>query len=219
MVHFNDDDCTEFNLIAMPKVTNIKQQVKNRDRVSVYVDGKYSFSLSTWQFSSAGLKFGGELTKERLAELQNDSDFGKIHDRALMWTALRPRSTWEVEDYLKRKVENELTREKLLKSFQEKKYIDDADFAERWVANRRLLKPISKLKLRQELLKKRVPKEIIDQTLDQDETDEKEVLVELIEKKRRISRYQDDRKLMEYLARQGFRYGDIKDALGQINSQ
>ncbi len=101
----------------------------------------------------------------------------------------------------------------------EKKYIDDADFAERWVANRRLLKPISKLKLRQELLKKRVPKEIIDQTLNQDETDEKEVLVELIEKKRKISRYQDDRKLMEYLARQGFRYGDIKDALGQINSQ
>jgi len=197
----------------MLKVTNIKQQVKNKDRISIFVDGKYSFSLSAWQFGSAGLKLDEEITPERVEELQKDSDFGKIHDRTLMWLMLRPRSTWEVEDYLRRKVEDEALREKLLLTFQEKNYIDDEDFAQRWVANRRLLKPISKLKLRQELMKKRVPKEIIDETLETDETNETEVLVELIEKKRRISRYQDDRKLMEYLARQGFRYGDIKEAL------
>ncbi len=197
----------------MAKITNIKQQLKNQDRISVFVDGKYSFSLSTWQFASARLKVGVEVSDQELAELQADSDFGKIHDRALMWTALRPRSNWEVEDYLRRKVADEAVQKKLLKIFQEKKYIDDADFAERWVDNRRLLKPISKLKLRQELLKKRVSKEIIDETLAQDQTDEKAVLIKLIEKKRKISRYQNERKLMQYLARQGFSYGDIKSAL------
>lgn len=195
------------------KITNIKQQVKNKDRVSVYVDGKYSFSLSTWQFGSADLKLDGEISDERVEELSEESEFGKLHDRTLMWLMIRPRSTWEVEDYLRKKTDDEEVREKLLASFQEKKYLDDEDFAERWVANRRLLKPVSKLKLRQELLKKRVPKEIIDQTLEADVTDESEVLVELIAKKRKITRYQDDRKLMEYLARQGFKYSDIKTAL------
>jgi len=200
----------------MSQITNIKQQVKNKDRVSVYVDGKYSFSLSTWQLSSAGLKLNGEITSEEIEKFHEESDFGKMHDRALMWLMLRPRSSWEVQDYLRRKIEEEEVQEKLFTAFKGKKYFDDEDFAERWVANRRLLKPVSKLKLRQELLKKRVPKEIIDQTLEADETDETKILVELIEKKRRISRYQDDRKLMEYLARQGFRYGDIKDALEQM---
>lgn len=179
------------------------------------MDGKYSFSLSSWQFGSANLKLGEDISQERVDELCEDSEFGKMHDRSLMWLMIRPRSTWEVEDYLRKKTEDEEVREKLLATFKEKKYIDDEDFAQRWVANRRLLKPVSKLKLRQELLKKRVPKEIIDQTLEADETDEAGVLVELIAKKRKISRYQDDRKLMEYLARQGFRYGDIKDALKQ----
>jgi len=197
----------------LSKITNIKQQVKNRDRVSVYVDGKYSFSLSTWQFSEAGLKLGEDISSQRLKELSEESDFGKIHDRALMWLLLRPRSSWEVEDYLRRKITDEPMREKLLAKFKERKYIDDEDFAQRWVQNRRLLKPVSKLKLRQELIKKRVPKEIIDQTLEEDEANEIDVLVELIEKKRRITRYQDDRKLMEYLARQGFRYSDIKSAM------
>ncbi len=203
----------------MAKITNIKQQVKNKERLSIFVDKKYSFSLSTWQFTSAGLKVGSEITDKELAELQADSDFGKFYDRTLMWALLRPRSSWEVKDYLRRKTDDEGLQTAVYEQLVNKKYIDDEDFAQRWVNNRRLLKSVSKLKLRQELLKKRVSKEIINQTLETDETDEQEVLKELIEKKRRITRYRDDRKLMEYLARQGFRYGDIKEVMDAINSE
>ncbi len=195
------------------KITNIKQQQKNKDRISVYVDGKYSFSLSVWQFSSAGLKLGGEITPREVEKLKTDSEFGKLYDRTLNWLLIRPRSKWELEDYLNKKTEDENVITEIIKKVEEKNYINDTDFAERWVANRRLLKSMSKLKLRQELIKKRVPKEIIEETLAADETNEKEVLKEIIEKKRKITRYQDDRKLMEYLARQGFRYGDIKEVL------
>jgi len=38
-------------------------------------------------------------------------------------------------------------------------------------------------------------------------------LRELIAKKRQQSRYQDKLKLMQYLSRQGFGYGDIKTVL------
>lgn len=195
------------------KITNFKQQQKNKDRISVYIDGKYSFSLSVWQFGSAGLKLGGEISAEEVEKLKKDSEFGKLYDRTLNWLLIRPRSKWELEDYLKRKTDDEVAISEVIKQVEEKNFINDTDFAEKWVANRRLLKPMSKLKLRQELIKKRVSKEIIKETLEADETDEKEVLKAIIEKKRNITRYQDDRKLMEYLARQGFRYGDIKDVL------
>lgn len=202
----------------MSKITNIKQQIKNKDRISVFVDKKYSFSLSTWQFAKAKLKVGLEISEKELAELKSDSDFGKFYDRTLMWALLRPRSNWEVQDYLRRKTDDEGLQTAVHEQLLAKGYVDDKDFAERWVSNRRLLKSVSKLKLKQELLKKRVPKEIIDETLEADETDETEVLKTLIEKKRRISRYQNDQKLMEYLARQGFHYGDIKASMKEIDS-
>ncbi|HVX57404.1 MAG TPA: regulatory protein RecX, partial [Candidatus Saccharimonadales bacterium] len=91
--------------------------------------------------------------------------------------------------------------------------LDDEAFARSWVANRRLLKPVSRRKLLQELRAKRVPDDAAQQALVEDETDEQAVLLDLIARKRRLSRYRDDRKLMQYLAGQGFGYGDIKEAL------
>jgi SOS response regulatory protein OraA/RecX len=49
-----------------------------------------------------------------------------------------------------------------------------------------------------------------------DETDERSLLRELVAKIRQLTKYKnDDLKLMQYLARQGFSYSDIKDALNE----
>lgn len=53
--------------------------------------------------------------------------------------------------------------------------------------------------------------------LAEDETDERQVLRELIAKKRKTSRYQDDQ-LIAYLARQGFAYDDIKAAISDADA-
>jgi SOS response regulatory protein OraA/RecX len=69
-------------------------------------------------------------------------------------------------------------------------------------------------KITLELRKKHIASDIIEQVLADDETDERTMLRELIAKKRQQSKFkEDDLKLMQYLARQGFGYGDIKDAL------
>ncbi len=79
--------------------------------------------------------------------------------------------------------------------------------------SRRLLKPMSRRKLLQELRAKRVPDDVAERALDEDVGDERQVLTDLVARKRKQSRYQDDQKLMQYLAGQGFNYGDIKDVL------
>jgi regulatory protein len=104
-------------------------------------------------------------------------------------------------------------QEATVSRLRDRGYINDAEFARRWVENRRLLKATSKRRLAQELRQKRISDEIINQTLEADETDELEVLKDLVERKRKQTKYQDDLKLMQYLARQGFSYNLIKTAL------
>ncbi len=86
------------------RVTEMKQGVKNPDRVNVFVDGKYAFSLDVAQVVEFGVKVGLELSEERLAELKRASEFGKLYQRTLEWVLVRPRSVRETRDYLARKL-------------------------------------------------------------------------------------------------------------------
>lgn len=199
------------------KITAIKQQVKRNDRYSIYVDGKYAFSLSDTALLESKLVNGQELTETQVKELKQASADDKLYNNALAYATLRPRSTWEMEQYLRRKKCSPELEKKILNKLSDIGLTDDEAFARSWVANRRLLKPVSRRKLLQELRAKRVPDDAAGLALDQDQTDDQTVLAELIARKRRQTRYQDDKKLMQYLAGQGFNYGDIKTALQNLD--
>lgn len=87
-------------------VSDIKQAVKNPNRVNVFVDDKYSFSLDIAQVVDFGLKKGQTLTPEKLAEYKKASEFGKLYQRTLEWVLTRPHSIRETRDYLYRKTRN-----------------------------------------------------------------------------------------------------------------
>ena len=197
----------------MPKVTNLKPQVKNQQRISVYLDGQYSFSLTQAQLAESGLKVGAELKSTDLQRFQQDSELGKVEGKALRFLSYRPRSEWEVQQWFRRQSVEPKLADELMKRLRQWGYVDDQKFAESWISSRRALKSVSKTRLRQELQAKRVPSEIIDSALTGDEVSDSDALHQLIKIKRRQSRYRDDEKLMAYLARQGFRYDDIKAAL------
>jgi regulatory protein len=197
------------------KITAIKQQVKRADRYSIYIDGKYSFSLSEGGLLNTGLSINQEFSKEGLAELKDRAVIDKGYGRALNLISHRPRSEWEIRDYLIRKDYGEDTTNKIVNMLSGRGYINDTEFARRWVANRRLLKSISKRRLMLELRQKRIADEIIQSVLNNDETDEHEVLRELVERKRKQTKYQDNLKLMQYLVRQGFSYDDIKSVINK----
>ncbi len=64
-----------------------------------------------------------------------------------------------------------------------------------------------------ELRKKHVADDIIQKAIGHEITDEQTALQTIVERKRRQTKYQDNLKLMQYLARQGFDYNDIKTAI------
>lgn len=211
------------------KITGLSTQVRNTDRVNVSIDGKYRFSLDILQVTELGVKVGQELDEVRLAALEEEGRFGKLYAQALEYCLTRPRSVREMRDYLYRKTLStkyksrctgeikeragytlDLT-ERVLSRLIEKGYVDDHKFATWWIDNRNFTKGSSLRKLRSELASKGVSSQITEMALMQSERSDSEELEKVIAKKRR--RYPDDQKLMQYLARQGFSYDDIKSAL------
>ncbi len=194
-------------------ITGIKVQVKNPDRVSVYADEKYAFSLSYPQVLDQKIRIGLEVSESQLAEFKYASDFGKAYERTLMFVMLRPRSVREVQDYARRKKWTPEDAQLIIEKLSTKGYLNDSTFARLWVQSRALGKKTSSRKLRLELKQKGVADDVVQDVLESSGYDELHALRELIAKKRKLTRYGDDQKLIRYLAGQGFSFDHIKTAL------
>lgn len=196
-------------------ISAIKAQVKNPNRVSIFIDGKYSFSLNLDELLEAKLKTGQELSSLELKKLQQLSSDGKLRMRAFEWLMIRPRSTRELKDYLRKKQAGEELSERIVADAQKRNYQNDMNFATWWVEQRRSGKQRSARYITQELSSKGVSREIISEVLAENETTDIDTLRILVAKKRRAARYTDDQKLIEYLARQGYSFSLIKEVLAE----
>lgn len=195
------------------QITAVRPQVRRSDRYAVYVDGDYRFSLSAHEVLALGLHPGQVLTAAELSGLQKTALFDKAYQRCLDLLARRMRSAGELHDYLRRKAYSPEVADQVVDRLRKRGYVDDLKFAQAWVDNRRLLKTTSRRRLEQELVQKQLSRDIIDQVLAADQTDERQVLRQVVAKKRRHSRYQDRQKLLAYLLRQGYNYDDITAVL------
>jgi len=206
------------------KITAVTAQQKDKNRLNVMVDGKYRFSLDIFQYADLGIKIGKDYSEEELHALETESQFGKVYARALEYCLMRPHSSREVKDYLYRKTRDTRTKtgemkkgvateitQRVFDRLVEKGYIDDEKFTRYWVENRSLTKGASRRKLQAELQAKGVDRAIIERQLAESVRTDDDELAKVIAKKR--NRYADDQKFMQYLARQGFSYDDIKRAL------
>jgi regulatory protein len=195
------------------KITAIKQQVKRQGRYSIFVDDKYAFSLSENALLDQKITIGLEIGQAELAAFKDASKFDKAYNLVLAYVARRPRSEWELRDYFRRKEIDEDAGDQIMTRLKDYGYVNDLSFARSWVENRRLLKPVSKRRLMLELRQKHVGDEIARQVLAEDETSDRDTLSQLVERKRKQTRYQDDQKLMQYLVRQGYSYDDVKSVM------
>lgn len=200
------------------RVTQIKQQQKNKQRYAIFLDDAYAFSVSERALVSSGLEIGNVYDAAELDALQQRLGFEKAYDKALDMLARRPRSNWEMHQYLERKDFAADVIEVVIEKLTERGYLDDAAFVRSWVTSRQLLKNSSTRRLRQELRAKRIPSDIIEAYFSDSDIDELSNLRELAQRKMQQSRYQDKTKLMQYLARQGFNYGDIKTVIDELFS-
>ncbi len=221
---------------TLPRVTKMTPGVRDPNRVNVFLDGRFAFSLDVAQVVELGVKVDQELSPERLKELQDASEFGKLYQRTLEWVLTRPHSIRETRDYLRRRQikrrqlnrQREREEKKPLAELRDgmmelvverliaKGYLNDEKFAAYYIENRYVRRGISHKRLRMELQKKGVDTDIVNRLLSQEARDEDEEIMKMIAKKRK--KY-DDYKLVNYLVRQGFGFQMAKEAVEKYSNE
>ena len=216
-------------------ITKITAGVRDPNRVNIFLDGSFAFSLDIAQVVELNVKVKQTVTPERLKELRAASEFGKLYQRTLEWLLTRPHSIRETSTYLKRRkfkrrqvnrgreregktplpeIQDE-TIELVMDRLIEKKYLDDLKFAKFLVENRYVRRGISQKRLKMELRQKGVSDNYIKAALAEVDRPEDEEILKVIKKKRK--KYPDDFRLVVYLIRQGFDLDRAKEAVANYS--
>lgn len=114
----------------MPTVTSLRGAVRDPHRINVFLDGKFSFSLTLTELADSKLHQGQVLTDSEVERLRNLSGLGKLYQQTLEYCFSRPHSKKEIIDYLERK---RLRRDISWKRFEEYqlKIQNDPEYAAR----------------------------------------------------------------------------------------
>ena len=100
----------------MPTVTSLRGAIRDSHRINVFLDGKFSFSLTLTELADSKLHQGQVLTDPEVERLRNLSGLGKLYQQTLEYCFSRPHSKKEIIDYLERK---RLRRDISWKRFEE----------------------------------------------------------------------------------------------------
>ena len=205
----------------MPIITAIKPQ-KNKKRVNVYLDNKFGFGLDLEAFIKLELKFEQELTDEQVRKIVKEAEFRKVYDKLLRFSTLRPRSEKELKDWLKKHKVHLSIHENLFSRLKRLDLLNDNKFAKWWVEQRMEFSPRGKRALIAELRQKGINRDLIIQLVNESISQgyEEKTARKLLQKKKykweRLQKLEAKKKMSEFLARKGFGWEVIKNAIDDI---
>lgn len=190
-------------------ITSIKRQT-NRPRYNIYINGEYAFAVHEDIVVKFRLLKGKEIEEEEMARLLKAEERNRAIQYGLRYLGYRARSSAEMRDYLSRKGFEPEDCEAAIETFANEGYIDDEDYAERWIEERKRLRPRGRHLLKQELIQRGLEPELAERAIRKHVSDEEEMAMisELIEKKWRGKTfdrlYDAKKKMIPYLRRKGF---------------
>ena len=210
----------EMNHASPPNIiTRLVYQKRNKQRVSVFLDDEYAFSLPDTLAST--LSLGQHLSDEDIAQLRNQDDRQRAMDKAFRLLARRPRSEHEIIDALHKADFAPDICAHVVARLREMSYLDDQAFAHWWVDNRNRFNPRSARALQQELYQKGVARTLIDEVLL--EVDEQRLAHAAGKKRayrwRHLPRAEFAQKMLGYLQRRGFSYSIARTTCNHLWEQ
>ena len=201
-------------------ITRIQAQKKDPRRRSVFIDGKFAFGVDEEVVSRLRLEKGEDLTERRIKEILSRKAENEAKNAALRFLSFRRRTEKEIKDKLRKKGFDDKSIGRTIDKLKEYDLINDSEFATAWVKERLAYKPRGKKLLAQELWRKGIRKDIIDQVTEELCQDEERSATELLEKIK--GRYKNvepkvaRRRMYALLMRRGFSYEATKNALAHL---
>jgi regulatory protein len=147
------------------EVTAIRAQKHQPNRVNIFLDGSFAFSLGAEVVAKAGLKEGDRLSPSQVETLAGADLEQRCYMAALGYLGYRARSSWELRDRLSRRGFGAAVIDRVLSKLAGQGLVDDESFARYWLENRESFSPRSRLMLKRELRGKGVAEEIVAEVL------------------------------------------------------
>lgn len=197
------------------KITDIKQQVNNPNRYSLFIDGKFAFGVEDTDVISYRLSIDSEISKEKLTEIYKSAVFSKARDKAIKFLSYKPRTEKEIWDKLEQSEFSEYTIRKVIELLKKYSYVNDKEYARAYIKDRFNLKGHSVKKISYELKSKGIDEEVIQETIDEFDFDEAGRVYELIKKRLRKSpepTEKEKQSCYNYMLRRGYSYAVINEA-------
>jgi regulatory protein len=198
------------------KITSVEKNRKNRDRLSVYVDGRFAFTISESNFLSLNLYEDLELSEETIEYIKDTLNFLEAKAKAIRFLSIKLRTEKEVRDKLNETGYDYDCTEKVVNELKAIGYINNKLYAQKYIYDRNKLKPLSRKMMKRELLLKGISEDIADEVLQDWKVDDFTVAKNLL--KRRFGKYDVNdekirRKAQSFLLYRGFSADTIKEAL------
>ena len=204
------------------RITALKQQRRDPERISLFLDGTFAFGLHQDLVLETGLSPGMDLDEATSASLLARDQVRQAIAAALNLLAYRPRAEGEIRSRLRQRGFPDGAIEETIDKLREWRYVDDQDFAERWIENRRERRPRSARMIAMELRGKGVDPGTVSEAVDGAGIDERADALRLAtERWARLGELDEAirvRRLTGFLSRRGYGFDVIRDVLKALDS-
>lgn len=206
----------------MNTITAIKQNVKNKNRCSVYVDGEFLLACHIDVVQENLLRVGQELNHATEKQLRDADGSIKLKQRLYGYLMYKPRTVRQTEDYLRKHQATEEEVARLIAWAREFRLLDDIAYASNYILATKTQKPMSRSAIKQKLKSKGIDAVTIDTLLEENlSTDDVlAAAISVAERKLRLLNNLESEKvqlkLKQFLQYRGFDWPVIKAVVSQL---
>lgn len=201
-------------------VTRVSPQQSTAERMNIYLDGRYAFSMSVRALTEHPVSVGDQLSVSAVERLRQVDEPDRATNAALNLLTHRGRSEQELRQRLRQKGYTQSAIDETVTRIIDWGYLDDEQFASAWVEQRSNARPRSRRALAYELRQKGVDREIITEAIEGASIDEAADALRLAAQKWRRDRDQPLEKRRQrtasYLARRGYSWQIAKQAIDAL---
>ena len=202
-------------------ITKIEVGKRNKERVNIYIDEEYAFSISDELIYKENIKVKDKIDVDSLKKLADEDNYIKCKNTALKTIERTYKSEKELAQKLALKGYDDHIINRTINFMKEYNLLNDNNYATMYVKDKS--RNIGKKKIKYSLLQKGIDEEIIESELEKINNDEvKAIVYEMALKKYKVfskrenDNYKLTQKLYRFLMGKGYDYDLIKDVVKSI---
>lgn len=201
----------------MSEITSIEPQVKDKNRCNVYIDGRFYCGIKLEVAIKYRLKAGMHIEKEKLDEIQLETEKSQAVDKAMTHLSATMKTEWQMRDFLAKKGYTETVIDYVMERLAYYNFVDDYAYCRAYVNS---VSGKGRRAIEADLIKRKAKREAIASVLDEFEESDDDAF-ELLQKYLRGKEINKANlmKGYKYLLSKGFSYDTAQSATEKIGNE